>query len=42
MYSLKIALEVLFFDEVQLKHVRNPFEVRKIVEDRIDEFSLLY
>ena len=41
-YSLKIALEVLFFDEVQLKQVRNSFEVRKIVEDRIDDFSLRY
>ena len=33
-YSLKGAIEVLFNDEVQLKHVRNSFEVRKIVEDR--------
>jgi CDP-glucose 4,6-dehydratase len=42
MYSLKEGLSALFYDEVQLKCVKNCSEVRKVVVDRIDEFSLRY
>ena len=42
MYSLKEGLLALFYDEFQLKCVKDCFGVRKVVVDRIDEFSLRY